>query len=129
MKNNLIIFILLFTSLLVSSCEKEKPSAGDYIGIFSYEIPQGLVKTAYIEISNPTQNSITINGSKVSKKNEKIEGHIDNVTFSQFGIDIIGEWSHKIFSKEYVISGTFTETYYQGGIQYQNSGTFEIKSN
>ena len=129
MKNNLIIFILLFTSLLVSSCEKEKPSAGDYIGIFSYEIPQGLVKTAYIEISNPTQNSITINGSKVSKKNEKIEGHIDNVTFSQFGIDIIGEWSHKIFSKEYVISGTFTETYYQGGIQYQNSGIFEIKSN
>ena len=129
MKNNLIIFILLFTSLLVSSCEKEKPSAGEYIGIFSYEIPQGLVKTAYIEISNPTQNSITINGSKVSKKNEKIEGHIDNVTFSQFGIDIIGEWSHKIFSKEYVISGTFTETYYQGGIQYQNSGTFEIKSN
>ena len=72
MKNNLIIFILLFTSLLVSSCEKEKPSAGEYIGIFSYEIPQGLVKTAYIEISNPTQNSITINGSKVSKKNEKI---------------------------------------------------------
>ena len=129
MKNNLIIFILLSTSLLVSSCEKEKPSAGDYIGIFSYEIPQGLVKTAYIEISNPTQNSITINGSKVSKKNEKIEGHIDNVTFSQFGIDIIGEWSHKIFSKEYVISGTFTETYYQGGNQYQNSGTFEIKSN
>ena len=54
---------------------------------------------------------------------------IDNVTFSQFGIDIIGEWSHKIFSKEYVISGTFTETYYQGGNQYQNSGTFEIKSN
>ena len=129
MKNNLIIFILLSTSLLVSSCEKEKPSAGDYIGIFSYEIPQGLVKTAYIEISNPTQNSITINGSKVSKKNEKIEGHIDNVTFSQFGIDIIGEWSHKIFSKEYVISGTFTETYYQGGNQYQNSGIFEIKSN
>jgi len=129
MKNNLIIFILLFTSLLVSSCEKEKPSAGEYIGIFSYEIPQGLVKTAYIEISNPTQNSITINGSKVSKKNEKIEGHIDNVTFSQFGIDIIGEWSHKIFSKEYVISGTFTETYYQGGNQYQNSGIFEIKSN
>ena len=114
---------------MVSSCEKEKPSAGEYIGIFSYEIPQGLVKTAYIEISNPTQNSITINGSKVSKKNEKIEGHIDNVTFSQFGIDIIGEWSHKIFSKEYVISGTFTETYYQGGNQYQNSGTFEIKSN
>ena len=129
MKNNLIIFILLFTSFLVSSCEKENPSAGDYIGIFSYEIPQGLVKTAYIEISNPTQNSITINGSKVSKKNEKIEGHIDNVTFSQFSIDIIGEWSHKIFSKEYVISGTFTETYYQGGNQYQNSGTFEIKSN
>ena len=129
MKKNIIIFILLFTSLLVSSCEKEKPSAGEYIGIFSYEIPQGLVKTAFIEISNPTLNSITINGYVLSKENKKIVGMIDYLSGVGSHIYINGEWSHQIFSKEYVISGTFTETYYQGGNQYQNSGIFEIKSN
>ena len=129
MKNHLIIFILLITSLLVTSCEKEKPSAGEQIGIFSYEIPQGLVKTAYIEISNPTLNSITINGYVLSKENKIIEGMVDYLSGVGSYIYINGEWSHKIFSKEYVISGTFTETYYQGGNQYQNSGTFEIKSN
>ena len=115
--------------LEVRITEKEKPSAGDYIGIFSYEIPQSLVKTAYIEISNPTLNSITINGYVLSKENKKIEGMIDYLSGVGSYIYINGEWSHTIFSKEYVISGTFTETYYQGGNKYQNSGTFEIKSN
>jgi hypothetical protein len=57
--------------------KRKNHQAGEYIGIFSYEIPQSSVKTAYIEISNPTLNSITINGYVLSKENKKIEGMID----------------------------------------------------
>lgn len=129
MKKELLILAILFTLLLVTSCEKEKPTAGEYFGTFTYEVPPGILKTAYIEISNPTKNSITINGYEVSKDDQKIEGMIDYLSGVGSYIYINGSWSHKLFSNEYIISGTFTETYYQGGNQYQNSGTFEIKSN
>ncbi len=110
-------------------CSKEKPSIGNYYGIFTYSTPQGVIKTAEIVITESSKNKIIINGSELTKDGKKIEGKIENISFSQFGIDLNGEWSHKLFSKNYLIKGTFTETYYQGGNQYQNEGTFEIKSN
>ena len=51
------------------------------------------------------------------------------LSFSQSGVTIKGEWSNKLFSKEYKITGSFTETYYQWGNENENSGTFEIKTN
>lgn len=122
-------FSLVFLILLLNiSCKKNKPIPGEYFGIFSYS--QGLVKTANIEISNPTKTSITINGSVISKDGKKIEGKISDLSFSQFGIDIKGEWSRtKVLGNTYKITGSFTETYYQGGNEYKSSGTFEIKSN
>jgi hypothetical protein len=110
-------------------CSKEKPTIGNYYGTFNYSAPQGVVKTAEIEITESSKNRIIINGSALTKDGKKIEGKIENISFSQFGIDINGEWSHKLFSKEYSIKGNFTEDYYQGGNQYQNEGTFVIKSN
>lgn len=110
-------------------CSKEKPSIGNYYGTFTYSTPQGVVKTAEIKITESSRNKIIINSSELSKDGKKIGGKIENISFSQFGVDIDGEWSHKLFSKDYLIKGNFTEYYYQGGSQYQNSGTFEIKSN
>lgn len=129
MKKHILLSILISLLFLIESCSKEKPRIGDYYGIFNYDVPSGVVNTAEIEITESTDDKIVINGSTLKKDGKKIEGKIINLSFSQFGIDIKGEWSHKLFSKDYTIKGTFTEDYYQGGNQYQNSGTFEIKSN
>lgn len=129
MKIHILFIISIFLIVFGIGCSKEKPSIGNYYGTFTYNTPQGAVKTAEIEITESSKNKIIINGSELTKDGKKIEGKIKNISFSQFGVDIDGEWSHKLFSKEYLIKGTFTENYYQGGNQYQNSGTFEIKSN
>ncbi|MEO0075701.1 MAG: hypothetical protein ABIK31_06305 [candidate division WOR-3 bacterium] len=125
--------IIFYSTILLMlifniGCKKNRPIAGEYFGIFTYSIPQGLVKTAYIEISNPSKTSITINGFVVKKNGKKIEGKIGSVG-NMTDVFINGEWSHNLFSNQYKIIGNFTETYYQGGNEYQNSGTFEIKSN
>lgn len=126
-------YILIITSICIiisaTSCNKEKPDVGDYYGTFTYSNPPDIVKTAEIEITESSKNKIVINGSELDKDGKHIEGKIENISFSQFGVSIDGEWSHKLFSKNYKIEGTFTEDYYQGGNTYQNTGTFEIKSN
>lgn len=70
-----------------------------------------------------------MNGSELTKDGKNFKGKIETISFSQFGIDLKGEWSIKPLNKNYLIKGTFKETYYQGGNQYQNEWTFEIKSN
>ena len=129
MKKTIILTLLIGLMVFTVSCTKEKPPTGHYYGTFNYEVPQGIIKTAEIEITESSKDKIIINDSELNKDSKKIEGNIANLSFSQFGIYIKGEWTHKLFSKNYLIKGTFTETYYQGGNQYQNSGTFEIKSN
>lgn len=129
MKTHILFISSIILLVFGIGCSKEKPITGNYYGIFTYSTPQGVVKTAEIEITESSKNKIVINGSELSKNGKKIKDKIENISFSQFGVDIDGEWSHKLFSKEYSIKGNFTEVYYQGGNQYQNSGTFEIKSN
>ena len=129
MKTHILFMISIFLIVFGLGCSKEKPSIGNYYGTFTYNSPQGVVKTAEIEITESSKNKIIINGSELTKDGKKIEGKIENISFSQFGVDIDGEWSHKLFRKEYTIKGAFTETYYQGGNTYENSGTFVIKSN
>ncbi|NEN25705.1 hypothetical protein G3O08_19635 [Cryomorpha ignava] len=128
MKTNILFITSIFIIIFATSCNKEKPSNGDYYGTFTYNNPSGIIKTAEIEITESSKNKIVINGSELEKDGKKIEGKIENISFSQFGVDINGEWSHKLFSKNYKIEGTFTEDYYQGGNAYQNSGTFKITS-
>lgn len=124
MKKVLLIPFILFLFL---GCSKEKPRVGNYYGVFTYTNPEGLVKGAEMEITESTKNKVIINGYQLTKDGKKIEGTL-NHSSSSFGVTINGEWSHRIFSKDYKINGTFTENYYQGGGQYQSSGTFEIKS-
>ncbi len=126
---------------MLLSCSKEKPPVGNYIGVFNYENSTNIAdKTIWLKIEESQKDYILIgatdyNGNLTSamldtlyKKNKKtIEGKVPSNNMVPFYIK--GEWSHKLFSKNYLIKGTFTETYYQGGNQYQNSGTFEIKSN
>ncbi|SFT43336.1 hypothetical protein SAMN05216474_0539 [Lishizhenia tianjinensis] len=129
MKTHILVIASIFLIVFMLGCSKEKPSVGKYQGTFTYSTPQGVVETAEIEISASSKNKIIINDSELTKNGKIIEGKIENISFSQFGMDIDGEWSNKLFSKEYFIKGNFTEVYYQGGSQYENHGTFEIKSN
>jgi hypothetical protein len=124
------IFFSMVLSILIfnGSCNKNRTIAGEYIGIFTYSSPQGLVKTASFEVSNPTKKTITINGFEIKKDGKIIEGKIGSLG-NMTDVFISGEWSHRVFSKENKIIGNFTETYHQGGNEYQNSGIFEIKSN
>lgn len=124
-----ILFSIVLSILFINgSCNKNKIIAGEYIGIFTYSSPQGLVKTASFEVSSPTNKTIKINGFEIKKDGKIIEGKIGclgNMT----DVFISGELTHRFLSKENKIIGNFTETYHQGGNEYQNSGTFEIKSN
>ena len=137
------ILIVIITLLIVLSCKKEKPPTGNYIGVFHYQnLSTWPDKFIWLKIEESEKDYVLIgptdyNGNltfsildtlyKENKKN--IEGKIPSN--GNGPIYIKGEWSHKLFSKKYLIKGTFIETYYsQGGSnQYQCSGTFEIKSN
>lgn len=122
------VFLVFFICFTLISCSKDKPESGSYAGYFHYESPQSFDEYSNIEITESTKDYITINGSKLQKDGKKISGMIDVLDFGSF-VDINGEWSHKIFSKKYTIKGTFTQIKYQGGNQYEFSGTFEIKTN
>lgn len=121
---------LLIISLctLFIGCNKEKPKPGQYAGFFHYDTPQVFEEYSQIELSESKSDYIIVNGSTLKKNGKKISGMIDVLDFGSF-VNIEGEWSHKLFSKNYTIKGTFTQIKYQGGNQYQYSGTFEIKSN
>ena len=122
-------FFIISLCMLFISCNKEKPKTGMYAGFFHYESPQIFDKYSQIEISDSNSDYIIVNGSKLKKNGKKISGMIDVLDFGSF-VQIEGEWSHKLFSKNYTIKGTFTQTiYYLGGNQYQYTGTFVIKSN
>lgn len=129
MKKLTLLSAVLCILILIGSCSKKKPHIGNYYGTFTYDIPTGITNFAEIEITESSADKIIINNSELQKNGKKISGRIVYLPFSQFGINIKGKWSHKLFSKEYSIKGSFTEDYYQGGGQYQNSGTFIIKSN
>lgn len=141
MKKTIILAPLISLMIFIVGCSKEKPPAGNYIGVFNYQNSTNLAnKTVWLKIEETEKDYMLIgatdyNGNLTSalldtlyKKGKKnIEGKVPSNSMTPFYIN--GEWSHKLFSKNYLIKGTFTETYYQGGNQYQNSGTFEIKSN
>jgi hypothetical protein len=142
MKKVTFYLIPLFTLIFISSCTKEKPPVGNYIGEFTYENSTNFAdKTIWLKIVETEKDYILIgktdyNGNLTSawldtlyKKGEKdIEGNIP--ALSNGTTYIKGKWSHKLFSKKYAIKGDFTETYYtQGGSNEQQvKGTFEIKS-
>lgn len=123
--NPLFILTLCIISL---SCAKEKPKPGQYVGSFHYQSPQMFDEYSQIEISESKADYIIINGSKLKKDGKTISGMIEVLDFGSF-VQIEGDWSHKPFSKNYTIKGTFTQIKYQGGNQYEFTGTFEIKTN
>lgn len=143
MKKTIISISLVSLIIFSGNCTKEKPPIGNYIGVFDFENSTNLAdKTVWLRIEETEKDYILIgttdyNGNLTSalldtlykKGKNNIEGKVPS---NDNGLIYIkGEWSHKLFSKKYLIKGTFTETHYaQGGSnQYQNSGTFEIKSN
>ncbi len=121
---------MILTPIFIwTGCTKDKPAPGRYRATFIYEMPTELAKyTDGIEISDPSENSISINGSILSKNGKKIEGEIISLPGVGSYIHIDGEWSKKFLQSEYKISGAFTQRYSQHGGEFQSSGHFEIIS-
>jgi len=123
MKYSLIIISLC---IILFGCNKEKPPIGRYLATFNYENPQGLVKLGYLDITESTKNTLTINGSIVQKDGKSITGSFLVYSTGYFYID--GTWSKKLFSNNYKIKGSFTQTYHEGGQSFTNYGSFTIES-
>lgn len=120
---NLIYLILVF---LAFSCNKDKPEAGTYWAVFTYDYPQSWIKSANIKVESPEKNSIIIANNLCNKDGKYITA--ENIYITGIGsyLSINGKWEKK--SGQYLISGTFSQIDYQGGNQYQYNGSFEIKS-
>lgn len=114
--------------LLLTGCVKEKPRAGLYWAEFYTVDSNGFNVTLYdsrVEVSNPTDASITINGSTLSKKGTNVTGSIgqmDPFALTASGLVINGTWKRK--GGYYRITGDYT-AFTTGG---ENSGTFHMES-
>lgn len=120
---------LLLAGLCVVGCRKNKPSVGRYYATFSYNQPTNLVRYDEIEITKTTEDYFVINFyDTISKSGRKVSGRTSlfSLPASVFYLD--GEFKRKGLKNEFVISGDFSEEYWQGGIQYFSSGKFKIVS-
>lgn len=113
---------------LFSGCVKEKPRAGLYWAEFYTTDSNGFNVTLYdsgVEVTNPTDASITINGSTLSKKGNNVTGsiaQIDAFALTAAGLVINGTWKRK--GGYYRITGDYT-AFTTGG---ENFGTFHMES-
>ena len=137
MMNKILVLFLIILSTY--SCSKKKPPIGNYLGIFKYEYPTSKPElTVWYKITESEKDYLLITttdyagnssygGDTLYKKNKKkIEGRVP--IYDPFSsLTISGIRKYKLFGK-YSITGTFIETIYQGGNQYQYSGTVEIYS-
>ena len=117
-------YLILFFTLL--SCNKEKPEAGMYFAVFTYNNPPSLVKSANVKVDSPDKNSIIIANNLCNKNGKNITA--ENIYIPGIGsyLSLNGKWKKK--SGHYLIAGTFNQIDYQGGNQYEYNGSFEIKS-
>lgn len=141
MKKMILYSTLLLTLIFINGCKKEKPATGIYVGTFNYNYPNNWPdKTIWYKISDSNKDYFLIGTSDyqgnlisayqdtVYKDKKEVNGKVpSNSGVGPFKIK--GEWSHKLFSKNYIIEGDFTQTEYTQGGVFTYSGTFEIKSN
>eukprot|EP01034_Spumella_vulgaris_P011515 gene11515-14652_t len=106
------VFAGIVTLLLFTGCVKEKPRAGLYWAEFYTVDGNGFNTTLYdsgVEVTNPTDASITINGSTLSKKGNNVTGSIgqmDPFALTSTGLVINGTWKRK--GGYYRITGDYT---------------------
>ncbi len=141
MKKYILLFFTIWFSIIIGSCKKEKPATGIYIGTFNYDSPNNWPdKTIWYKISDSNKDYFLIGtsdyqGNLISAYQDTIykdKKEVNGKVPSNSGIGpykIKGKWSHKLFSKDYIIEGDFTQTEYTQGGVFTHFGTFIIKSN
>lgn len=122
------LFIAIVSLLLLAGCVKEKPRAGLYWAEFYTVDSNGFNVTLYdsgVQVSDPTESSISINGSTVSKKGNHVSGTISQIkafTLTGAGLVIDGTWKRK--GGYYKINGDYTAFTTSG----ESYGTFRMES-
>lgn len=80
-----------------------------------------------VTISESSKDRVIIEGSELRKDGKIIKGTIYGLSFSNGSFTIEGECSHKLFSNNFKIEGTFRKTaHYLGGPHNHFFGTFTI---
>lgn len=118
-----IVVLLLFTG-----CVKEKPRAGLYWAEFYTVDSNNLNVTLYdsgVQVTDPTESSISINGSVLSKKGSNVLGTIAQIKpfhLTSAGMVVNATWKRK--GGYYKITGDYTAFTTTG----DNFGTFRMES-
>ncbi len=143
---NLLFFIVIV--LVFSSCAKDKPPVGDYIGTFMGTYTRDSIIRDYsmvyiLQIIESGKTSLSLQYkytiSELTKDKHKVKGTLDFIEIRGsteghvYGpIDVSGSWIKE--NDSYTISGDFSRLYKiinsidRTVFEFPISGTFEIKS-
>jgi hypothetical protein len=146
MKNcSLVVTILL----ILTSCAKDKPPVGDYIGTFKGNYTRDSVNIDYtqvyiLQINESNKTSLTLQYqyhiSELTKDNHNISGTLDFIEIRGGSeghiwgpIEVHGSWKKE--KSNYTISGNFSRLYTilsaldSTKFEFPIKGTFKIESN
>lgn len=119
------IFVFLFPTLWMSCAPDNGPVPGEYFGLFHVKTANGSVvdKNALIQVSEPAENSIKINGKTLSKKGYRIKGEMGytSALYNTYNLMLDGKWRKK--GSTYEILGDFTGSTQSSEVR----GTFEMR--
>ena len=119
------LLLLIASFVFFTGCKKDKPPAGSYWMYIRYST--GQEASGPVTISESSKDKIIIENSELRKDGKNISGTIYSLSFSNGSFTIDGECSHKLFSNNFKIEGTFRKTaYYLGGPHNHFFGTFKI---
>jgi len=106
-------FALLTSFLLFSACDKDRPRRGLYWGEFYATDSLGSPYVRYdhsIDISDPSESTLTINGAVLEKKGKTINGRMGFTKAfpNSVGLVLSGKW--RVKNGYYIIDGDFNTT-------------------
>jgi len=106
-------FALITLLLLFSACDKDRPRRGLYWGEFYANDSTGAPYVRYdhsINISDPSESTLTINGSVLDKKGKAVNGQMGFTKAfpNSAGLVLSGKW--RVKNGYYIIDGDFNTT-------------------
>ena len=114
-----------FITFTFSACKKETPPTGEYWIYLTYD--GGYEDGGPVEITESNKNTVVINGAELVKDGKRVKGPMSGSPFVMGTLIIDGEWSNKLFSKDYKIEGEFEEIVQNPNGHYHSYGAFTIK--
>ena len=119
--------ILALSVMVIASCTKNKPRRGLYWGEFYTQDTLGNSIVRYdnaIQVEDPTEQSVNINGSSLEKSGNAIKGNMGYTPAFPTAMSVFldGKWKNK--NGNYKIEGSFTAV----GQSTPYYGTFKMGS-